>query len=345
MGHRVPVTALGEATSLADRKRRAAERLVLVLPATHLDPDLRAVLRVYSPLGFALDPAGAEEPAQVQDLCAELGARPPAARPALLLQRGGPCPGATAWPPFVRLSAAKDTALTRAVGRAWRREAAALGFHVMLGPDVEGLDAATTAALVAPDDEAAAACPLAFTNPPDGRPNEQDLPGLLAEDLAPVRTALGAGARTLLAGHRVWSAFDERLPASACPALLGGRLRQAEGFRGLLLGEDLSLPAGQPPLAAEERLRLGVLATVDAHLVAGSAAAWLGAWEAGIHLQEEEPGLDLLLEESEKRLRLAREGLLLGRRRPPSAMVGAPEHRELALLAWARALDASPPMS
>lgn len=336
MGHRLPVTALGEGTSLADRKRRAAERLVLVLPARGLDADLRALLKAFAPAGFALDPAGAEEPAQLREVCAELAARPPTARPALLLARGGACPGATTWPAFTALARAADPVLTRAVGLAWRRETAAMGFHAVIGPALEGLDAPTAAALTVSDDEAAAAAPMAFTCPADGAPNEQDLPGLLAEDLAPLRAAKAAGVPAVLAGHQVWAAFDERLPASACPALLEERLRRAEGFRGLLLGEDLTLPAGHPPLHREERLRLAVLATLDAHLVAGPPEARLAAWEDLIHLQEEYPELDWLLEESEKRLRRAREALLVGRRAPPSAVVGSLEHRELALLVRAR---------
>ena len=59
------VTAVGEATSLADRKRRAGQRLLIGLAGPAVDEDLRALVREVRPAGFILFKRNVVEPAQV----------------------------------------------------------------------------------------------------------------------------------------------------------------------------------------------------------------------------------------------------------------------------------------
>lgn len=364
---RTRVTAVGEATSLSDRKRRAGQRLVLVLVEPRLDDDTRALLRELTPAGFVVEPGSADEPGQLLELSLELAARLPASQPPLILARhrlGAPCPGGTAWPAPGWLARADDPVLSARVGRAWRDELAALGFHLHLAPpcDLEPLGRAwlpgggepSTEHLLGPEPgraaramgafvakpAAAAACPSCCQGFVDeaGRlvALEKELPGLWAEDLAPVRAAVDAGVPALLVGAGRWSAFHEERPACCEPSLLRGALRGDLGFGGLLLGEDLSLEPVRTRLRLVEQLLLGVESTVDGWLIAGTPESQLHAFEALVRLQEERPVLDDPLRDSDKRLLAAREALLLRRRAPGLELVGCSEHRDLAFLARAR---------
>ena len=100
------VTAVGEATSLADRKRRAGQRLLIGLAGPAVDDDLRALVREIRPAGFILFKRNVIEPAQVLDLNRELQSLCEDRYPALLGvdQEGGRVQRvrspATEWPPM-----------------------------------------------------------------------------------------------------------------------------------------------------------------------------------------------------------------------------------------------------
>jgi len=363
---RIRVDAAGEQTSLALRKRRAGQRLLLGVGARGVSGDLRGLVRLFKPAGFVLTTAAAEEPAQLRELCRELSAMLPAEHPALLFarhERGACCPGATDWPAPSWLARAADLELAREVGGSWRGELAALGFHLHLAPRL-GLEAGwgepvpavagslaelqlgpdplicarTVAAMVGGG--AAAASPALCTGRVDEQGGlqalEKELPGLLAEDLQPVDAAVRAGVPALLVGYRVWSAFHEELPACLSPRLLRGQLRQRLGFGGLLLGEELDLEPVRRRWRFEQQLALGVQAGLDLVICSGSADLQAQVFETFVKLQEEREGLDPELEDGEARLLAAREGLLLGRHVPGIEVVGCARHKDLALLARVR---------
>ncbi len=364
---RTRVTAVGESTSLSDRKRRAGQRLFLGLAQPRLDGDTRALLRELQPAGFLVDPRGAEEPAQLRELSRELAAQLAAARPPLILarhHRGAPCPGGTDWPAPGWLARGDDPALTFRVGQAWRAELGALGFHLHLAPicdlellngePVPGLGDDCGDLLLGPSVSqateslraflggaaAASSCPACFTGFVDsvGRllALEKELPGLLAEDLEPVRTAIDAAVPALLVGHGRWSAFHEDRPCGQLPRLLRDVVRQELGFRGLLLGEDLSVHASRERSSLDGQLHDGLEASVDAWLVSGSPAGQMRVFEALVRMQEERPSLDPLFRDSDIRLLKTREALLLHRHAAELELVGCAASRDLALLARAR---------
>jgi beta-N-acetylhexosaminidase len=362
------VTAVGEQTSLSDRKRRAGQRLLLQLPGPALDYDMRALLRVMTPAGFVVDPRGAEEPLQLMELSAELAARLPPALPPLLAARhpgGRACPGTTAQPPMAWLARAEDPELSAAVGQAWRRELAALGFVLHLGPSCElealsseplpPVEGEPAAVLAGPSPEAAVATLGAFVAHDDGVtcaacPSlcqgwlrdgrivalEKELPGLLAEDLAPVLATVRAGVPALLLGHGRWSAFNEQLPCWCLPSFIQERLREHMGFRGLLLAEDPALIPDAERLRREPLLLAALEAGLDAWIPAGGAAAQADLFEALVKLQERNPGLDTPLDLATKRMLRTRERLLLHRAPPRPDVLDSPAHRDLVLLARAR---------
>ncbi len=363
---RTRVDAFGEQTTLSDRKRRAAQRLLVGLPQAGLGYDQRALLRVLTPAGFHLEPSGAEEPAQLRELAREASSRLPPALPPIVAARhshGRPCPGCTDLPPFTWLGRADDPSLSAAVGRAWRRELAALGFHLHLGPacDLEPLGVRALPAsrvepsLAGPDPARVAATVEAFVRrePSDACgacPSlaggwlkeerlvayEKELPGLLAEDLVPVEAAVRAGVSALLVGWGRWSAFDEERPCWCTPSFTRGQLRERLGFEGLLLAEDPGLAPAAEGLRIPALLLSGLDAGLDLWLLEPDPGHQVAVFEILVKLQEQHSGLDTALELSHKRLLRARQALMLGRQRPGLEVLDSPAHRDLALLTRAR---------
>lgn len=85
----------------------------------------------------------------------------------------------------------------------------------------------------------------------DSRPQEQ----LLETDLLPFREAMAAGIEGLMAAHVRYPNIADR-PASLAGAWLRLRLREQQGYRGLVLSDDLGMAAAahfQPDPAARVR--------------------------------------------------------------------------------------------
>ena len=70
MSHRV--TAIGEMTSLTERKRRAGQRLIIGLSGTHITDDERILIKEIQPAGVILFSRNVEETRQVIELNREL---------------------------------------------------------------------------------------------------------------------------------------------------------------------------------------------------------------------------------------------------------------------------------
>ena len=362
MGHRV--TATGEQTTLADRKRRAGQRLLLGMTGPSICGDLRALLRIFAPAAFLLGPDNAEEPEQLRELNRELGSLAPRRLPSLSFveQDGGRalCPGAMAWPALALLEGA-DPALSAEVGAALSEEAAALGFHALLAPslcvsllDAEPLPASRPLAprLLAREPAALAqraeaflgavaqrgllGCPGAFqgwTQGEDGRPLalEKERPALEAEDLLPLRAALRSGILALRVGYARWPAHDEERPAVCSPPLLAGLLREDLDFEGLIVTEDLALPALREQAHLEDHLQAACGASADLLIASHDPTFQVRIFETLVRLQELDSSVDQALESCDKRLKRVRRALF-PRWRPGSlAALNGPEQGDLAL--------------
>ena len=64
--------AVGDQTTLADRKRRAGQRMIVGFHGIDAPPELRRFCRQARPGGFILFARNVEEPAQVRELNREL---------------------------------------------------------------------------------------------------------------------------------------------------------------------------------------------------------------------------------------------------------------------------------
>ena len=352
------VTAWGEQTSLADRKRRAGQALLPGLgrhPVSHLKP----LLRELRPGGFLLRPADAESPEHLAELNRELRSLLPSHIPPLLVAHdeggAGSLVGkpATVWPPMRWLGNMAAPSFCRQVGRALALEARALHLVGVLGPVADipawqrgswiggrslGQDPQAVAAQVAAlveglQDGGVFACPSHFPGLgaiPEGQEPfhdsvQKDRPELEAVDLAPFRAGIGAGAAAIRLAHTFYPAFDELRPATTSPAILH-LLRATYAFQGVIVADDV---AALPDADLQQYLPAAALASVDLHIHLGSPERQLQAFEILVRAQEEHPTLDREQERTEKRI-MALRSRFLQLPTPPMDVVGQLGHTLLA---------------
>jgi len=345
------VEARGETTSLAERKRRAGQRLVLGLSGPGITDEEHALIRQVKPAGFILFARNVEEPAQVRELNRELATLVPKSHPALLTvdQEGGRVQrvkdGATLFPPLRWVGNCDDLALTRRFAQALAREVLACGFNVNWAPDADvdsnpknpvigdrsfGRDPERVAAHVAAyvqatHDAGLMACVKHFPGHGDTDQDshlhlptvEKELPDLERCERRPFEAAIRAGVGLVMTAHVVFPALDEDHPATMSSAVLRGWLREALGFGGVIVSDDMEMKAVRGRFPLEQQLDLACQASLDLFLCCKEPHLQLEAYEQLVRLQEQDPRHDDLAELSEGRVMALRERFLLGRPSPP----------------------------
>ena len=364
------VDAVGETTSLAHRKRRAGQRMILGFPGPSLDQETRRVIELIQPAGFVLFARNVEEPAQVRELNRELQTLLPDTLPPLLTvdQEGGRVQrirdGATLWPPLRQVGNCRDLALTRAFAEALADEVAALGFNVNWAPcaDVDsnpanpvigdrsfGRDPGEVAqhvvtSVLATQARGVMACVKHFPGHGDTQTDshlelpvvEKERPDVEHTELVPFRAAVQAGVAMVMGAHVVFPDYDDK-PATLSHRLLHQLLRQELGYRGLVISDDMEMKAVHGRFELTETLELSTLAGMDIYLFCKDQELQVAAYEELVRQQEQEKAYDTLAEDSEKRLLLARETFLKDRDPMPGLEVlGSQRHKDLALMIRAR---------
>lgn len=369
---RVKVSAVGGATSLADRKHRAGQRLMVGFLTPHVTADLRALLSEVRPMGIVLFARNLAEPEQAKDLCRELSSLADPHHPLLIALdcEGGrvvrmPEP-AVRWPSartLGRASDGEDTSLTESVWTAMGEELASVGIHLALGPvaDVDSSPASgigdrsfgasqaavgrhVASALSGLRKSGVSGCVKHFPGlgaaPADAHQAlpviERDIPELTEVDLAPFAAAIAARCEAVMVGHAVYPAWDEDLPATLSSRLVPGVLRRRLGFQGLVISDDLEMKAlARFPI--EERARGADRASIDVLMSCDDPEAQYGLFRALVLAQEEEAQVERSSIDAERRVQLFRERLLLAERPPvPLSRLGHPDHRILAATVRAR---------
>lgn len=361
--------AVGEQTTLAERKRRAAQRLVLGFEGTSVPEDIKRFCRQAPPAGFILFARNIEEPAQVLELNRELHSLLPDALPPLLTvdQEGGRVMRVrqTAWPPMRWLGNTDDLALTQRVAVGIGGELAAMGFNLDWAPvaDVDSnpdnpvigdrsfsrdpkrvaqhvlafLDGLHTAGMMGCVKHFPGHGDTALDSHHDLPIVEKETPDLEHCELVPFAAAVAAGVEAVMTAHVIFPALDEDNPATMSEAVLRGWLRDRLGHRGLIVSDDMEMKAVRGRYPLEQQLDQACRATVDLFLCCKEHALQEEAWEGLIRLQEQQVGHDDLAIDASKRLMNLRERFLLDRPvAPPLSVVGGTTHRDLATLVAAR---------
>jgi beta-N-acetylhexosaminidase len=353
----------GEGTSLADRKRRAGERLVVGIHGTSLTAETREILRTIRPAGVILFARNVDEPAQVAELNRSLAAHLPSGPPPILAvdQEGGRVQRirATAWPDLRTVGRAGPDAARR-FGAALGEELTAMGFTLNFAPvadvdsnpdnpvigdrsfgrDPEAVGRAVAALVDGMQRAGIMACAKHFPGHGDTALDSHlalptvDAPAerLEAVELPPFRAAVAAGVASMMTAHVVYPAWDPDRPATLSPAVQRDQLRRRLGFDGVLFSDDLEMKAVAHRFSTEEKIRGTLLATVDIGLACHDPALQVELYEMAVRLQERHRDLERLAVDSSRRLTALRARLAPAMAPLPDlSVVGSPRHRDLAL--------------
>jgi beta-N-acetylhexosaminidase len=150
-------------------------------------------------------------------------------------------------------------------------------------------------------------------------------------ELAPFRAAASAGVASMMTAHVVYTALDDTRPATLSPAAYA-LLRQAIGFGGMIVSDDLEMSAIEARWSVEDAAVMSVAAGCDALLVCWDENKQERAVAALSREAENSAAFRVRCEEALARVRRAR-----GRAsaRPldgdgVARVVGGPESREVA---------------
>jgi beta-N-acetylhexosaminidase len=357
------VMAMGEATSLADRKRRAGQRLVIGLAGLAVDDNLRRLVREVRPSGFILFQRNVAEPAQVLDLNRELASLCDQRYPAFLTvdQEGGRVQRirdpATVWP-SMRVVGGVDQEL-EAVSRAMADELRAMGFNLNFAPvaDVDsnpdnpvigdrsfGRDPARVAEQVvrfaqAHQGAGMIACVKHFPGHGDTATDshlalpsvEKTESELRACELVPFAAAMRAGVATVMSSHVVFPALDPDLPVTLSPVVMPQLLRKEMGFDGVIFSDDMEMKAVHGRWDVTQQVDLGTRAGVDVYLACESPELQVQMFEALVMAQEVDDGQDRAAKVSLRRITQLRERFFLKPPRVPELdQVGHRDNKALA---------------
>lgn len=363
MNHKVE--AVGATTSLADRKRRAGQRLMIGVSGPSVDENLRRLVKELRPAGFVLFARNIVEPAQLRELNRELLSLTDPRDPALLAvdQEGGRVQRITetGWPAMEIVARARS--YTAEVGRAMARELRALGFNLDFAPvadvhqgagpigdrsfgsDPETVGEHVAAFVTAMQEEHVIACAKHFpghggTTQDSHRTMpivERDEPDLRHVDLPPFAAAVKAGVGAMMTSHVLYPTWDEDLPATLSPRIAPRLLRKELQFDGVLFSDDLQMQALDRWSHGE--LVLGTTAaTVDVLLACKHVEQQHDLFRELILAQEADPAFDRASTTCVQRLDRMRERFFLDLPPPPELeVVGSREHVALAELVRRRA--------
>jgi beta-N-acetylhexosaminidase len=357
------VEAVGDQTSLADRKKRAGQRLIVGLAGTSPSAEFIEFCRVARPAGFILFGRNVEEPAQVLELNRELASLVPEESPALLSvdQEGGRVRRIKEidWPAMRTVGNLDDLDMTRRLASAMATELRALGFNLDFAPvaDVDsnpanpvigdrsfGRDPERVAQQVvawtqAMQREGVICCAKHYPGHGDTSVDSHlDLPvvdrdpdDLWHLEQVPFRAVVDAGVAMVMTAHVLFPALDEAVPATMSQPILDGWLRKRLGFQGVVCSDDMEMKAVRGRYELEYQLDLACRATVDMFIVSEQLSLCWETWETLVRIQEDDPLHDDRAVDSLARVEGLRQRFLLD---PPAVpglnIVGDLQHKMLA---------------
>ena len=359
--------AQGDETTLADRKRRAGQRIVMGLAGPAITAEERRTIRELRPGGFILFARNVVEPAQVRELNRELTSLLPDRVPPLLSvdQEGGRVLRVknTRWPAMRTVGNLGNLPATRQVAAAMGDELRAMGFNLNFAPvaDVDsnprnpvigdrsfGRDPQTVAQHVVAfakglQNRGIIACVKHFPGHGDTDVDshkalpvvDKDVQDLLHVELVPFKAAVEAGIDLVMTSHVLFPALDDDHPATMSRAVLHGLLRDRLGYKGLVISDDLEMKAVRDRWSMRTVLDKASRASVDLFCIGRSfepdLTLTVSAWESLIRLQEEDKRQHKRAETAVRRLRDLREKHLRPGTPPPDlSVVGSAAFQALA---------------
>jgi beta-N-acetylhexosaminidase len=254
--------------------------------------------------GVALYARNVESPAQVAALTAQLRTERPEVIVAIDEEAGDvtrfESRHGSSRPGNLALGAIDDTGLTEAVAHDLGRDLAHAGITLDYAPDADvnsnpdnpiigvrafgaepGLVARHSAAFVRGlQDAGVAACAKHFPGHGDTAVDSHHAVPVIARgraeleacELVPFRAAIEAGVRTVMTGHLLVPAYDDRLPATLSRRILTGLLREELGFDGLIVTDGIEMQGVRRTYGLEGATVRALAAGADAICVGGEHA-------------------------------------------------------------------------
>jgi beta-N-acetylhexosaminidase len=356
--------------SVRDIRRHIGQLLLTGFEGPQLPPELRSLVREFDLGGVILFARNVESPEQV----AELALSVEELKQELPLwvavdQEGGRVArlreGFTRWPPMATLGRAQDEKLAARFARALAHELSAVGItldftpvlDVLTNPKNPGIgdrafsdkaeDVARLGRVIIETLQSQGIAASGKHFPGHGEAGVDshdempvcDLPPdrLQAVELVPFRAAIEARVAFMLTAHVLFPPLDEEHPATLSPRIVSGLLRQELKFEGAVLTDDLDMGAIAKKYPIDHAVVQAIAAGVDGLLICGpDYDKKATALEALIRAVEEETLPLKRVEDAIKRMRIAKERFLLGRRRwrvdPRNvrSAVGRMEHQAVA---------------
>ena len=291
-----------ETDSLTD-EQLAGQRLVVGFRGKVLDDDLRFMIREMHVGGLILFKRNVSDPSQVSELCqAAQACAVQSGKPPLVIaidQEGGPVarlgPPFTVFPGNRAIGAARSEKAAREFGTITARELKGVGITVNLAPvlDVapQGLNSVMADRVFGEEPKLVAylgkAVIEALQNngitatakhfPGIGRTTADshvDLPYLDVDrrlldstDLVPFRAAIEGGVEAVMLSHVVYRDLDSAWPASLSTVIARDLLREAMGFKGITMTDDLDMGAIDKHFDVETTIRRISDAEIDIALI------------------------------------------------------------------------------
>jgi len=95
----------------------------------------------------------------------------------------------------------------------------------------------------------------------------RDADSLEKVELEPFAQSVSHGLKVIMTAHVIYSAWDDKLPATFSPIILKSILREKLGFDGLVITDDLEMKAVEKNIPFKSIPRLGSIAGVDLYLI------------------------------------------------------------------------------
>ena len=356
--------AYGENTSLAERKKRAALRMILGFEGLDISPEIKKFANRNAPAGYILFRRNVEEPAQVLEMNRALQDLNGKANPPLLSvdQEGGRVRRIrkSNWPPMRFLGNINDEVQTKKIADFLAEELLAMGFNTNWAP-VADVDSNPKNPIIgdrsfgrspehcaqhvryfleAMQSRGVIGCVKHFPGHGDTDLDshlelptvEKDIPDLEACELLPFFHNLDI-TQIIMTAHVMFPAFDEKYPATMSHAIIHDLLRKKMGYNRIVVSDDMEMKAvrGRWPLRLQ--LDQSCRAGVDLFLFCKEPALQEEAFEELVRLQEESTLHDKLAIASTKRLLALQERFFLTPpKQPPISTVGCTKHQDLCAL-------------
>lgn len=96
---------------------------------------------------------------------------------------------------------------------------------------------------------------------------KRDADALQQVELPPFARAVEQGLEVLMTAHVIYSAWDEKFPATFSKFILQEILRKQLGFQGLIISDDLEMKAVEKHFPFEQLAALGINAGIDLFLI------------------------------------------------------------------------------